>query len=199
VVVSSQLRASRRVVDGAERQKQKVDTILVDGAQGFLDSADQARYDECEAALIQVLNEIRHLASKLKGLLPKSKYYSVVGSVTEAALSRVLDDMLTLGDIPEVESHRLSELCRILNALEGLFVEDHNQSSFALAYVPSWLKFSYLSELLEASMADITYLFEVGALVDFSTDELVRLVQALFADTNLRTTTINKILAGHPQ
>lgn len=51
----------------------------------------------------------------------------------------------------------------------------------------------------EASMADITYLFEVGALVDFSTDELVRLVWALFADTNLRTTTINKILAGHPQ
>lgn len=51
----------------------------------------------------------------------------------------------------------------------------------------------------EASMADITYLFEVGALVDFSADELVRLVRALFADTNLRTTTINKILAGHPQ
>ena len=53
--------------------------------------------------------------------------------------------------------------------------------------------------LQEASMADITYLFEVGALVDFSTDELVRLVRALFADTNLRTATINKILAGHPQ
>lgn len=43
-----------------------MDKILVDGALGFLDSADQARYDECEAALIQVLNEIRHLASKLK-------------------------------------------------------------------------------------------------------------------------------------
>lgn len=35
--------------------------------------------------------------------------------------------MLALGDIPEVESHKLSELCRILNASEGLFVEDHNQ------------------------------------------------------------------------
>ena len=47
-------------------------------------------------------------------------------------------------------------------------------------------------------MADITYLFETGALVDFSVDELVRLVRALFADTNLRTNTINKILAEHP-
>lgn len=47
-------------------------------------------------------------------------------------------------------------------------------------------------------MADITYLFEEGALVDFDVEELVRLVRALFADTTLRTSTINKILGGHP-
>ena len=86
-----------------------------------------------------------------------------------------------------------------------------------MSYVPSWLKFSYLSELLvstasaygiqslmlgtvqqEASMADITYLFEEGALVDFELDELVKLVRALFADTPLRANTISKFLAGHP-
>ena len=50
----------------------------------------------------------------------------------------------------------------------------------------------------EASLADITYLFEQGALVDFEVDELVNLVRALFADTVLRTNTINKILGGHP-
>ena len=44
--------------------------------------------------------------------------------MTDAALSRVLQDVLELDDIPELESHRLSELCRILNALEGLFCED---------------------------------------------------------------------------
>jgi len=47
-------------------------------------------------------------------------------------------------------------------------------------------------------MADITYLFEESALVDFEVDELVRLVQALFADTALRTSTINKLMSGHP-
>jgi protein transport protein DSL1/ZW10 len=47
-------------------------------------------------------------------------------------------------------------------------------------------------------MADITYLFEEGALVDFEVEELVRLVRALFADTALRTTTINKVMGGHP-
>lgn len=44
--------------------------------------------------------------------------------VTEAALSRVLEDILALPDITEVESHRLSELCRMLHALEALFIED---------------------------------------------------------------------------
>jgi centromere/kinetochore protein ZW10 len=47
-------------------------------------------------------------------------------------------------------------------------------------------------------MADISYLFQEGALVDFDVDELVKLVRALFADIPLRTTTINKLMAGHP-
>jgi len=130
--------------------------------------------------------------------LNKSKYYTAIGMVTDAALSRVLEDVLALPDIPEVESHRLSELCRILHGLEALFVEEANQDPFVVAYVPSWLKFSYLSELLEASMVDISYLFDSGALVDFQVDELVGLVRALFADTALRTNTINKLTAGRP-
>lgn len=52
--------------------------------------------------------------------------------------------------------------------------------------------------LQEASIADISYLFEEGALVDFDIDELVNVVRALFADTPLRTNTINKLLQGHP-
>lgn len=52
--------------------------------------------------------------------------------------------------------------------------------------------------LQEASIADISYLFEEGALVDFKIEELVNLVRALFADTPLRTNTINKLMQGHP-
>lgn len=52
--------------------------------------------------------------------------------------------------------------------------------------------------LQEASLADISYLFEEGTLVDFEIDELIRLIKALFADSALRTNTINKVMAGHP-
>ncbi|KZT21579.1 hypothetical protein NEOLEDRAFT_1164550 [Neolentinus lepideus HHB14362 ss-1] len=180
-----------------EKEERAISDIL-SRAEGFVDVADQEQFDECETAVNEALRHIRRLAQQWKPVLQKSKYYIAVGLVAEAALSRVLSDTLALSDIPEVESHKLSELCRILNALEGLFVEDPEQPSTVVTYVPSWLKFSYLSELMEASIADITYLFEEGALVDFEIDELVKLVRALFADTPLRTNTINKLMKGHP-
>jgi len=72
--------------------------------------------------LVSLLTLLTH--ARLQGVLTKSKYYTAIGMVTDALLSRILQDMLALPDIPELESHKLSELCRILNALEGLFVED---------------------------------------------------------------------------
>ena len=60
-------------------------------------------------------------------MLPKSQYYFAIGLVADAALSRILENILALPDITEAESHRLSELCRILHSLEGLFIEDTNE------------------------------------------------------------------------
>ena len=62
-------------------------------------------------------------------VLAKTKYYEAAGAVVNAALTRILQDILALPDITEVESHKLNELCRILNALEGLFVGDPSQVS----------------------------------------------------------------------
>ncbi|THG95092.1 hypothetical protein EW026_g6495 [Hermanssonia centrifuga] len=180
-----------------DSQSQKVNDIL-DSAEGFVGTTDQERFDVCEAAVNQVLQNVRRFAQQVKLVLAKGKYYQAVGGVVNSALSRILDDVLALPDVTAEESHKLSELCHILAASEGLFVEDPAQPSFVVAYVPLWLKFSYLSELLEASIADISYLFEEGALVDFEISELVNLVRALFADTQLRTNTINKLMQGHP-
>ncbi|KAL1941263.1 hypothetical protein VTO73DRAFT_7475 [Trametes versicolor] len=183
--------------DAIAREERSIEELL-DGARGFIDTTHQERYDECESAVNEVLRRIRRVSPQWKTVLAKSKYYDALGAVVQTAISRILRDVLTLEDITEVESHRLSELCHILNALEGLFMEDPDHPSFVVSYVPSWLKFSYLSELLEASIADISYLFEEGALVDFEIEELVKLVRALFADTPLRANTINRLLQGHP-
>ena len=50
----------------------------------------------------------------------------------------------------------------------------------------------------QANLVDITYLFDSGALVDFSTSELVGLVRALFANSEKRDTTIERIESGVP-
>ncbi|THH14983.1 hypothetical protein EW146_g5425 [Bondarzewia mesenterica] len=184
--------------DSIDRQKLVIVKLLAD-AEGFMGTADQNQFDECEGAITSVLGQIRNVAKQWKGVMRKSAYFPAVGSLVDAALEAILDSILALPDITEVESHRLSELCRILSALEGIFMEDPDQPSLVVAYVPSWLKFSYLSEILEASLADVSYLFEEGALVDFEVHELVKLVRALFADTPHRSSTINKLMAGHPQ
>jgi len=45
-------------------------------------------------------------------------------------------------------------------------------------------------------MADIMYLCESGALVDFSREDIASLVEKLFADSELRRYNINAILEG---
>ncbi len=73
----------------------------------------------------------------MQGILNKSKYFDAVGSLVNICLMSVMDDILALPDITEVESHRLSELCRILHALEGLFVDDPEQvGSYVIAAFP---------------------------------------------------------------
>lgn len=57
---------------------------------------------------------------------------------------------------------------------------------------------SYVYLQQEASMADMSYLFDGGFLSDFKIEELTELVRALFADTPLRANTIAKIQRGHP-
>ncbi|KZP25528.1 hypothetical protein FIBSPDRAFT_783068 [Athelia psychrophila] len=183
--------------DMIDKQRQTVDALLL-GADGFADSAEQEAFDRYERAMVGALGAVRGVAKVWKPILPRSKYLPALGAVADAALARVLADVLALPDIPAAESQKLSELCRILHALEGLFVESASGQSMVVAYVPSWLKYSYLAELLEASLADITYLFDEGALVDFEVDELVKLVHALFADTPVRSKAVAKLAGGHP-
>jgi len=45
-------------------------------------------------------------------------------------------------------------------------------------------------------LVDITYLFENGALIDFTPDELISLLKALFADSEKREKAIERIERG---
>lgn len=88
----------------------------------------------------------------MQGILSKSKYFDALGSLVNFCLTSVMGDILALPDITEVESHRLSELCRILHALEGLFVDDPEQvRSYSFAAFPVYPCGYSLPLLLDAS------------------------------------------------
>jgi len=53
-----------------------------------------------------------------------------------------------------------------------------------------------LTSRQSANLVDITYLFDSGALIDFTTDELISLLRALFADSEKRDQAIAKIERG---
>lgn len=125
----------------------EIDEIL-DVTEGFMYTNDQDRFDTCEEAVNAVVKKVKrvwqvwkvskkplrpslvhgHDANRIhQTVLPHSRHLAAIGRVVDAVLSRMLEDITKLPDITADESHRLSELCRMLNALEGLFVEGSEQ------------------------------------------------------------------------
>ncbi|KAJ1306749.1 hypothetical protein OPQ81_007735 [Rhizoctonia solani] len=166
--------------------------------EGFRDMQDQTRYQECRRAVTRCTHAIAKFSRDTKPVLSFAKYHLALGTLVEDVLSRLTDDILSMHDIPETESHRLHDICKLMHTFESLFVPDGESVSTVSQYVPSWFKYSYLSELLEASLADIRHLFDMGALVDFSEQELAHLIRALFSDSPKRQELVGRVLAGHP-
>ncbi|ORX34895.1 hypothetical protein BD324DRAFT_682822 [Kockovaella imperatae] len=173
--------------------------------QALMEELAEARLDDvareigmknAERSLQGVAHKIDTLSRVLKVVLPETTYLLVLGYLLDETIQKISGDILALQDITEVESTRLSELLRVIYPLEEIFVLNPGQPSAIVAQVPHWLKFCYISELLNANLVDILYLFDSGALIDFTTDELVRLIRALFADSEKRDQAIDKIEKG---
>ncbi|BGP32042.1 ribosome bioproteinsis protein ytm1 [Rhodotorula toruloides] len=168
----------------------------LDEANGFLRTSDDAHFAACERALQQVTHTLHRLSLVWKPVMTPTALYTTLGGLVNELLLRVLDEIEDQTDISEAESVRLNKLCKMLHELESLF--DGSETT-AGREVPVWYKFCFLSELLEASMADIMFLFDHSHLVDFSPQEIVKLIRALFADSPLRNQNIEKIITqGHP-
>ncbi|BGP08035.1 ribosome bioproteinsis protein ytm1 [Rhodotorula toruloides] len=168
----------------------------LDEANGFLRTSDDAHFSACERALQQVTHTLHRLSLVWKPVMTPTALYTTLGGLVNEVLLRVLDEIEDQTDISEAESVRLNKLCKMLHELESLF--DGSETT-AGREVPVWYKFCFLSELLEASMADIMFLFDHSHLVDFSPQEIVKLIRALFADSPLRNQNIEKIITqGHP-
>lgn len=110
----------------------------------------------------------------------------LIGSLLWTVLDKVMIDIEDMSDISEAELKRLTGFSNRIVALEDLFTPEilpseatHGEAPISLTavYTSNWLKFQYLTNILESSLVDIKYLWAGGKLgLESQKEELVDLI-----------------------
>ena len=180
---------------------------LLDGAQGFVNCTRLPYSAGCETAISSTVDRVRAVYTAWKPTLTPSALLQSIGSLLSTVTEKIVKDVEELEDISEPESQRLTSYCSQISALENLFAAEQSASGGeaesippTAVYVANWIRFQYLSNILESSLVDIKYLWVEGELsLEFSADEVVDLIEALFAESNHRRNAIAEIRRTHTQ
>ncbi|KAJ6172014.1 Retrograde transport protein Dsl1 C-terminal [Penicillium chermesinum] len=180
------------------RTQSTIVTDLLDGAQGFGQCAEQPYKSECENAVSATVDRIREVYTEWQPILSHSALLQSIGSLLSSVINKIILDIEDLGDISEDQSKQLVSFCNQVSQLEALFKPETPSDAEALPvtalYVPGWLRFQYLINILESSLADIKFLWLEGELgLEFSTEEVIDLIEALFAESDHRRRAIAEI------
>ncbi|KAI5793186.1 Centromere/kinetochore Zw10-domain-containing protein [Geopyxis carbonaria] len=179
------------------KEMEQQHTILLDyldGAQGFAGCTDYPQSTECDEAITSCCARIREIYTSWSSVLSKSALFQSVGTLLGYVIAKFMNDILDLSDISEPESVKLAALCEKVATLETLFEARTGEHNVVTVYCPKWPKFRYLSEILQNSMMDIFASWESGKLQEwFETEEVVELLVALFADSDMRRKYIDDI------
>jgi centromere/kinetochore protein ZW10 len=160
---------------------------LLDGAQGFTNCTTEPFKSECIDAIDQTIHRLHEVHRQLQPVLAQSALRQSLGSLLSTTTAKIITEIEDLID-------RVTEL-------KSLFAQQDPStgevSDMTFIYCPNWLKFQYLAEILESSLADIKYLWKEGELsLEFDAEEVVDLVEALFADSDLRRRAVGDIRRG---
>ena len=176
---------------------------LLDGAQGFSNCTEPPFAQECDLAISSVVDRLRYVHKQWRSVLSRSALLQSLGSLLSTVVNKIIVDICDMSDISEPESQRLTAFCNRIAALEDLFTPESTHGApfdmesavpLTAIYAPNWLKFQYLSQILDSTLVDIKYLWTEGELrLEFTADELADLIQALFADSEHRRRAIAEI------
>ncbi|KAL9118319.1 MAG: hypothetical protein Q9187_005137 [Circinaria calcarea] len=194
---------------GKEMESQRqILSDLLDGAQGFANCTEHPFAQECDLAISSTVDRLRNLCAQWKPVLSHSALLQSLGSLLSTVINKIIVDVEDMPDISEPESQRLASFCNRVATLESLFLPETNTSEpttpaketpipLTAVYAPNWLKFQYLANILESSLVDIKYLWtEAGLSLEFGAEELIDLIEALFADSEHRRRAIGEIRRG---
>ncbi|KAJ9645135.1 ribosome biogenesis protein ytm1 [Coniosporium tulheliwenetii] len=170
---------------------------LLDTAQGFSNSTIHPFAAECDNAISMTVDRIREVNKQWKDVLSRSALLQSLGSLLSTVTNKMMNDIKDMSDISEEESKRLKHFCDEIGKLNDLFMQerpDGEKADMTGVYTPNWLKFQYLAEILESSLADIKWMWTEGELkLEFDADEIIELIEALFAESPYRRSAIAEI------
>ena len=182
---------------------------LLDGAQGFTSCTQFPFSSQCETAVSSVVDRIRDVQSEWRLILSHSALLQSIGSLISTIIDKIINDIEDMEDISEPESQRLALFCNQVSELSDLFMSDevtpvqsgdgHEPITLIAVYVHNWLRFQYMANILESSLVDIKYLWADGELsLEFSADEVIDMIKALFAESTHRRNTVADIRRSNP-
>lgn len=198
------IEAFGRMAYGKEMHAQRtILTDLLDGCQSFANCSEEPFLSECENSISVTVGRLRDVHKEWAPILSRSALLQSIGSLLSTIIEKIIIDIEDLSDISDAESQKLAGFCNAVSKLEDLFLTDRGSKDngevsepipMTAMYVPNWLKFQYLINILESSLADIKFLWNEGELkLEFSEEEVVDLIRALFADSDHRRRAITEI------
>lgn len=166
---------------------------IMEKADGFVGCTLATQNEKCKAALQQVIDVLDRLHERWSVQLGRTTLLTALGTLVESCIASMTNDIMAMTDISEAESAELARLGDTLGTVERLFQSPGEEMALAGAWVPSWFKFRYVLDILEANLAYIEKLYREGALADFSRRETTDLIRALFADSEKRKRLIHEV------
>jgi protein transport protein DSL1/ZW10 len=188
---------------GREMDSQR--TILKDllsSASGFVNASAPMNAREYKNAVEDTVQRIRDVNSAWQDVLSESARLQSIGSLLSTVTNKLVSDILELADdasgISEEQSQVLKGFCDQVASVSDLFVQRDAQvgehKTLVHVYTPDWLRFVYLGEILDASLADIKFLWTEGELsLEFRESEVIEMIEALFAESEYRRNAIRDI------
>jgi centromere/kinetochore protein ZW10 len=182
---------------------------LLDGAQGFESCTELPYSRECKNAIDGVIDRIRTVHLEWRDILGQSHLMQSIGSLVTMVMQKIIRDIEDMEDITEAQGRQLIEYCQSISSLDLLFIVtppsssspttpdptlDQEPVSTVALYVPNYFRFQYLTQILESNLVEINYLWKEGELhLEFSADEVVDLIKALFSESQKRREAIYEI------
>ena len=197
-------RGGYRYVD--RRILEEVEALLdaLDGAEAFERCLGPGRRQAVAGAVAAMAERLQALGRETAPLLRPLSYAKVAGSVLQAVLDRVMQELLELSDISAEESEALPQLLAPLLEAAAELAQGPGQdggdfgaasAQAVRAFAPALPKLKAAVGLLEAPLRDVVHRWATGLLpaVGFSSSEVAGLVEALFEDSPLRRSSLEAI------